>query len=95
MLQSVIDYKTLLERKGASTRQANCRVGDLLAHALVCKTRADTQRGAFREFVVYACKMTRGQQSGIFLIGGDAGKVFDDERTAACEALFDLIMEGV
>lgn len=65
----------------------------MVTHASVCRRRADESQGTLREFIARACKMTRnGPQVHVF---NDDGPEYAAERRAACEALHDLIMEGV
>jgi len=92
-MQSVIDFHDLLVRNGIAIRIASSAVAALSAHAMVCRVRADTPPGAFRDFVTRANKMTRNDtRVSIF---NDTGDDYAEERRAACEALHDLIMEGV
>ena len=92
-MQSVIDFHDLLVRNGISTRIAPQNVFALSAHAMVCRARADAPHGAFREFVTATGWWTRGDK--FLRIFNDTGPDYADERRAACEALHDLIMEGV
>ena len=64
-----------------------------MAHACVCRARADAPVGsAFRAFVAYASRMTRKDK---YLWALTHSSLYREEHAAACEALFDLIMEGV
>lgn len=92
-MQSVIDFHALLVRNGVSATIANQNVGALSAHAMVCRARADAPPGAFRDFVAVTGWWTRGDK--FLRIFNDTGDEYAEERRAACEALHDLIMEGV
>ena len=92
-MQSVIAFHDLLVRNGISARVAPQNVFALSAHAMVCRARADAPSGAFREFVTATGRMTRDDK--FLRIFNDTGDEYAEERRAACEALHDLIMEGV
>lgn len=87
-MDSVEALRLALTSSGCSPYGAQVHVESLVLHACVCRTRADTTTaGGFRELVSYTCDMTRKD------MGVD--NLRRDFTTAACEALFDLIMEGV
>ena len=92
-MQSVTAFHDLLVRNGVSVRVAPGNVYALSAHAMVCRARADAKPGTFRDFVAVTARMTRSDtRVSIF---NDTDAAYADERRAACEALHDLIMEGV
>lgn len=74
---------------------ADNHIDALVTHACVCRTRADSPPGAFREFVVVACDMTRSDRHVVDMRADMADGGYPDISTALPEALFDLIMEGV
>lgn len=76
-----------------SRRTADDVVAAMVTHASVCRRRADEPQGALREFIVRACKMTRNDPR--VYVFNDDGPEYADENRVACEALHDLIMEGV
>ena len=92
-MQSVKDFHAMLVNTGSSSRRAEDVVSAMVTHASVCRRRADEPKGALRDFIARACKMTR--DSPRVYIFNDDGPQYADERRAACEALHDLIMEGV
>ena len=92
-MQSVIDLYDMLVHNGVSTSIAPQNVAALAAHAMVCRARADAPPGAFRDFVAMTGLMTRDDK--FLRIFNDDGPEYAEERRAACEALHDLIMEGV
>jgi hypothetical protein len=65
----------------------------MVTHASVCRRRADEPESALRDFIARACKMTRNDPRVYSF--NDEGPEYAAERRAACEALHDLIMEGV
>jgi len=69
---------------------AERHVADFVTHATMCRTRVDLPPGAFRDFVTRACRMTRRSRCL-----SDMWIAEDALRAAACDALHDLIMEGV
>lgn len=74
---------------------ADEHIDALVTHACVCRTRADTPAGAFREFVAKACDMTRADRHMTNLRADMTDGGYPDIAAAMPEALFDLIMEGV
>lgn len=109
-MQSVRDLHDLLVRKGVSPTVAQHHAASLSAHAMVCRARADAPLGPFRDFVAVTGRMTRydgflgilkaaRRVPRLALVTQDARSPTDndhaDVRRAACEALHDLIMEGV
>ncbi len=92
-MQSVIDLQYTIMRNGVSATVARYNAAALSAHAMVCRARADAPLGPFRDFVVVTGCMTRDDK--FLCIFKDASDEYADERRAACEALHDLIMEGV
>lgn len=92
-MQSVIDFHDMLVKTGSSSRTADDVVAAMVMHASVCRRRADETESALREFIAHACKMTRA--SPRVHAFNDPAADYADERRAACEALHDLIMEGV
>ena len=92
-MQSVKDFHAMLVNTGWSSRTADDVVSAMVTHASVCRRRADEPESALREFIAHACKMTR--TSPRVYIFNDDGPDYAEERRAACEALHDLIMEGV
>lgn len=90
-MDSIAALRTELLKSGYSPGGIDGHVDDLVIHACMCRIRADTPTpSGFRELVAYTCKMTRGGR-----VGNLADDIDQGVRTAACEALFDLIMEGV
>jgi len=98
-MQSVTALRELLTRTFGSaynTWHINRYVNAIITHAMMCRAKVDAPSEAFRAFVARTCKMTR--QSGevcYFHEQEDDDPTAIAERRAACEALFDLIMEGV
>lgn len=88
--ESVADLEHALASDGYTWNAVDRHVDDLVTHAMMCRERVDLPPGAFRDFVTRACRMTRRSR---FL--SDLWLADDPLRTAACEALHDLIMEGV
>lgn len=75
-------------------RASDC-IDALTIHACMCRARADSSdRPGFRGFVAAACDRTR---DAVEMRNFRARHHREDHRVsvAACEALFDLIMEGV
>ncbi len=99
-MQSVTDFQELLVRNGVSVEQSDRYVRHLKRHAEMCRARADvfciygsdTAKAPWqREFKRLASNVTRMHPMvRIFNMTEDV-----TERRAACEALHDLIMEGV
>ena len=94
-MQSVINLQTTLMRNGCTTTGASQAIVSLVTHASMCRARADAPPGPFRAFVVEACRRTRKDRLMDALGDMDLCDWVTAERRAACEALFDLIMEGV
>ena len=92
-MQSVKDFHAMLVDTGSSSRTADDVVSAMVTHASVCRRRADEPESALREFIAHACKMTR--TSPRVHAFNDDGPECAEERRVACEALHDLIMEGV
>jgi len=93
-LRSVDNFHALVMKNGCSKAQATGMVKALVAHACVARNRADAAPDSvFRLFTVYTGRMTRADPR--VRIFNDADRAYSDERAAACEALHDLIMEGV
>jgi hypothetical protein len=87
---SVAAFKEALLAEGHTQRSADVYADSLVTHANMCRTRADLPPGAFRDFVTKASRMTRKARNLDELAYHGA-----DVQRAACEALHDLIMEGV
>jgi hypothetical protein len=93
-MDSVQALREALISEGYSEEGADRHIDALVAHACVCRTRADNPApSAFREFVNYACGMTRNDRcvdnlEAEMSMGTGVGK-------AVPAVLFDLIMEGV
>jgi len=97
-MQSVIDFRDLLTKNwnNHDPLSINMVVDAFFTHALLCRTKVDSPPGAFRDFAARTCKMTR-RDTKLRMFHEYVNDNEDDkaERRAACEALFDLIMEGV
>lgn len=87
---SVIAFEYALLADGHSHHSVDVYTNSLIIHANMCRTRADLPPSAFRDFVTKASHMTRSSRVMLDI-------QYHDEATAraACEALHDLIMEGV
>lgn len=92
-MQSVHYLRRLLISHGLSHFDAGRYVDALVTHASVCRARSDAPLGAFRSFVNAASRMTRSDYFVTRLATPDDR--YAGESAAACEALHDLIMEGV
>lgn len=88
--ESIAELEHALASDGYTWNAVDRHVDELVAHANLCRTRVDLPPGAFRDFVARACRMTRRSRCLSDLWLAD-----DALRTAACNALHDLIMEGV
>lgn len=84
VMQSIITLGQTMVRLGFSHLTARRYTCALVTHATMCRARADSAAGALRDFIRVAADMTR--------IDAAPSEVFS---AAACEALHDLIMEGV
>ena len=97
-MQSVADFKNLLTRNWTTyePHYVSKVVDAFFTHALMCRTKVDSPAGALRDFATRTCKMTRNDSKlWIFREYNDDNADDVAERRAACEALHDLIMEGV
>lgn len=92
-MQSVIDLRDTIMRNGVSATVACYNAAALSAHAMVCRAKADAPSGPFRDFVVVTGWMTRDDK--FLRIFSGTSPEYAAVRRAACEALHDLIMEGV
>lgn len=91
-MESLLALRSELLNSGYAPNSAEFHIDALMVHACMCRTRADTPTaGAFRELVTYTCELTR--KDGC--VGNLADDIDPTVREAACDALFDLIMEGV
>ena len=63
-------------------------------HAMMCCARVDAAPGAFRDFASRTSKMTRSDPR-VAVFNNPESFCPVEVRRAACEALHDLIMEGV
>ena len=88
--ESIAELEHALASDGYTWNAVDRHVDELVAHANLCRTRVDLPPGAFRDFVARAARMTRRSR-----IVQDIVFTSDTVRTAACNALHDLIMEGV
>ena len=88
--ESIAELEHALASDGYTWNAVDRHVDELVAHANLCRTRVDLPPGAFRDFVTRAARMTRRSRAYSDLWLAD-----DALRTAACNALHDLIMEGV
>lgn len=97
-MQSVTAFRDLITRNWAPHDPDHIsRVVDaFFTHALVCRAKVDAPSEGFRAFAARTCKMTR-QDSKLYIFREQEDDEAEDiaERRAACEALHDLIMEGV
>jgi len=66
-------------------------VDSLVTHATMCRSRADLKPGAFRDFVRRGSRMTRNTRCMQDIVTGDKSAIL----AVACDALHELIMEGV
>lgn len=87
---SVAAFKNALFDEGHANYSVEAYVASLITHATMCRTRADLPPGAFRDFVTKASEMTRNERALLYIEYHN-----DLVVRAACEALHDLIMEGV
>lgn len=87
---SVAAFKDALLSEGHSYYSAEVFINSLITHANMCRTRADLPSSAFRDFVTKASYMTRDSRTMLDIQYHSKSTI-----TAACEALHDLIMEGV
>ena len=90
--ESLAALDDALTAEGFTYNAAERHVHELVSHASMARARADAPPGAFRDFVARAGWMTRTSR-----VMDDMRSVIASEplRRAACEALHDLIMEGV
>lgn len=89
--ESISRLNTALTMERMSAHRARMTLDALTAHAACCRAKADTS-GAAAEFFSCAAGMTRADRYYVAnLVLADATAV----TSAACEALHDLIMEGV
>ncbi len=94
-MQSIEKLKHALIDSGYTTVGADSCINALTTHACVCRTRADTRPGVFRDFVSCACDMTRGDYRMSNLRSDMNDGSYPEIADAATHVLFDLIMEGV
>lgn len=89
--ESISRLNTALATERMSAHRARHTLDALTAHAACCQAKADTT-GYARELFAYAASMTRADRYyAANLVLADAPTVV----SAACDALYDLIMEGV
>lgn len=93
VMQSAEHLGLILSRHGMSREGVARHLNAIVTHASVCRTRADSPPGAFRDFVRAASRMTRRDKRLVAMVSPE--DCYDGEPEAACEALHDLIMEGV
>ena len=87
---SVAAFTDALLAEGHTQRSAGVYADSIITHANMCRTRADLPPSAFRDFVTKASRMTRKARNLDELAYHES-----EVQRAACEALHDLIMEGV
>lgn len=87
---SVEAFRDALLAEGHTHYSVEVYASSLITHANMCRSRADLSPSAYRDFVTKASKMTRNDRAMRTIEEHEP-----ETRRAACEALFDLIMEGV
>lgn len=80
-----------MKARGHNYDSADAHGDALMLHACVLRTKADAQSPAFRVFAVRAAKYSRQGRHVRWLAKLDPNGVLP----LSCEALHDLIMEGV
>lgn len=94
-MQSIEKLRYALIDSGYTTVGADSCINAITTHACVCRTRADTRPGIFRDFVSCACEMTRDDYRMSNLRSDMSDGSYPEIAAAASDVLFDLIMEGV
>ena len=87
---SVEAFRDALQQEGHSRESAEAYSDSLITHATMCRARVELPLGTHRDFVAKTCSMTRKSR-----ILGEIHYHGAAVQRAACEALHDLIMEGV
>ncbi len=94
-MQSIARLRHALIDSGYTTVGADSCINAITTHACVCRTRADTGHGAFRDFVTRACDMTRSDYRMGNLRSDMRSGEYHEIAAAVPDVLFYLIMDGV